>query len=212
MHVRFGIGTTLCVLLGIASFGVATAHATPLNITESTDFASTGFASLGTLDIGVNSISGEIPGVGINTGNGDNFTFDTDTFSVILPVGDEITSASWIITSASPDPPAFTDTRSHGTVDDPLGGLSSGIFHNETLNLTVPYTTAGALDIEATGVQYCNGQPTVCTFPGFDYTLDYTVAAITQTQPSVTPEPSSLILLGTGVLGLAATARRRLLS
>jgi hypothetical protein len=43
-------------------------------------------------------------------------------------------------------------------------------------------------------------------------TYTYSIVDETSRPPSVTPEPSSLILLGTGALGLAGTLRRRIFS
>ena len=202
----------LSVVAGVAAFGGGIAHAATINYNETSyaggDFPSSGNPSLGTLGIGVNSISGIINGSGINTGNGDNFTFDTDTFSVILPVGDEITSASWLITGGIFEPTPFSFTTAIGTIDDPLGGLIN-ILSSGTINLTAPYTTAGALDIEAAGSDLCFGaSPPTCTFQGFDYTLDYTVAAIPP-PPSGVPEPGTFGLVATAIAG-AGVFRRKL--
>jgi hypothetical protein len=54
---------------------------------------------------------------------------------------------------------------------------------------------------DITDLQITNGEP------GTDW--GFAVGALTYTPLAATPEPSSLILLGTGILGLAGAARRK---
>jgi hypothetical protein len=98
MNLRLGSVAVFGALICILVFGVGTAQATVITYIETSyaggDFPASGYPSLGTLDIGLNSITGIATVLG-------QPNVDTDTFSVILPSGDEITSGSWIITGAT---------------------------------------------------------------------------------------------------------------
>jgi hypothetical protein len=98
MNLRLGTVAVFGALICILVFGVGTAQATVITYNETSyaggDFPASGYPSLGTLDIGLNSITGIATVLG-------QPNVDTDTFSVILPSGDEITSGIWIITGAT---------------------------------------------------------------------------------------------------------------
>jgi hypothetical protein len=83
------------------------------------------------------------------------------------------------------------------TLQSPLGPVVGDTTGSESTSSASGYldTSAGKLTI----TKPAKGLVTV---------LDFTVS---NPPPAVTPEPSSLVLLGTGVAGIAGMARRRLL-
>ena len=79
---------------------------------------------------------------------------------------------------------SYTGTTSIGPLSGPVFPLEVGF-----------YTSDGFMVLGPGSYQYADGTPS-------------TLTASVDTAP--TPEPSSLVLLGTGILGIAATIRRRL--
>jgi hypothetical protein len=81
---------------------------------------------------------------------------------------------------------SYTGDTSIGPLSGPVSPLEVG-FH----------TSGGFMVLGPGSYQYADGTPS-------------TLTASVDTAPAPTPEPSSIVLLGTGILGFAATIRRRL--
>jgi len=109
----------------------------------------------------------------------------------------------------------------YGTDVGDFGGvLSLFLTGTNPVTLTVPATTGsgGSTSGSAlyfgfydttntfTSITFNNGGGGGVDVFGFD---DFTIGTLAQVAPSSTPEPSSLILLGTGALGMIGAARRR---
>jgi PEP-CTERM motif len=139
-----------------------------------------------------------------------NGTFQSGgTFSgsyTLDPVLDEITGGQFTLTDFGQ---TFIENFNHAFPFGPPGndtqGIfvgAGGIFYFDTSNsVTSPVLCTGANYLTCGG-----GDSTQLDFGGlsnFDFATGATIT------PSVSPEPSSLILLATGAFGVAAVARRR---
>jgi len=161
------------------------------------DFPTQGFPLLGYLDVGTNTVSGWM-----FDENGDGSNPDIDTFSLGLVAGTEIVSEEINFSTTS---------NGHSiSITEPIDGITK-INGNLDTTLTPSTPITGLFDVEVQGIPgppKCTGPGGTppCTYLPVSYTLTYKVQDI----PATTPEPSSLMLLGTGLLGLTGLLKRQL--
>ena len=198
-------------LLALSALCVGTAHALPLAISEISDFADSGFANVGTLEVGVNTVSGNVKGF-----LGSILEDFQDTFSVTLPPGLRISAGQVVITdfrycAAEPVICGVFEEFSElvdGEITEPLNG-STTIDANGThpLSLNVPFSTPGSLEVDVTSAFLAF---TIPIEGQLSYLLQYTVETLLP-GPGVpgVPEPALWLLLGAGAVALAGRAARR---
>jgi PEP-CTERM motif len=173
----------------------AAAMGTPLNITETTDFQNSSPGPIiGTFDVGLNTVSGSVNGAFL--GLVGDFQ---DSFTLILPAGLAVTSAEVVVTNFTYGDGAAIS--SNGEVFFPpfvgITGDGTYVFSGDSSNFSVGSLNISVLSPESTNANNPGPtppSPSELVAGGFNYTLEYQVAAV--------PEPSATVLIGIGLCAI----------
>jgi len=192
---------TVALIFCILGCVVSSAGATPLAYSEGIlgDLASSlPAASVFPLDVGLNTVSGTLHWI--------NQTSDFDSFAFSVPAGTQLTQLSF----------AFALSAERDTTDGAAGfefaggnGTFSPVYGFENLNVF------GASPIVAFSAALPLGPGDYSMFNdgfyklGSGWSADYTWSLKVDPVTNAVPEPTSLLLLGTGGLAIVRVIRKR---